>query len=366
MTVGIMGGKVNLDNYIIPESMPIIDAMAVINDNAKGIAVVCDGMVLRGVVTDGNIRRYILGKGDLRASIAAVTNYEAKYINHHDGIDPIAYMRANHIDALPIVNSRNEVISIAFTSEEKVYKSTKLDVPVVIMAGGKGTRLLPFTSVLPKPLIPVGDKTITELIIEKFSTFGCDHFEMIVNYKKNLIRTFFEELPLECTVSFTEEEEYLGTGGGLKLLEGRYDDAFFMTNCDILVEEDYSEVLRHHREKGNVVTVVCALRRSVIPYGTVEVSREGAIERINEKPSFTHLVNTGFYVIEPDFLRHIPAGTFIHITDAIEHCVAAGGRVGAYPISDSAWHDMGEPAAMERMARHLETARQPDPGQSIE
>src|SRR5699024_5031742 len=123
------------------------------------------------------------------------------------------------------------LITIHFLYDYKPIGNAKLNVPVVIMAGGKGTRLYPYTQILPKPLIPIGDKTITEVIMDYFEAYGCKHFDMIVNYKKNFIKSFFIDNETKRDVSFIEEEEFLGTGGGLKLLEGRYKDTFFVTNC---------------------------------------------------------------------------------------------------------------------------------------
>jgi len=347
-----MNGK-QLKAYIIPADMPVIDAMSVINENTRGIAFICENMVLKGAVTDGNIRRYILENGDMQAPVSLVMNGEPKYIDHHDSIDPKAYMKAYHVDAVPIVNSRREVISISFLHESRVYNSTNLGVPVVIMAGGKGTRLLPFTSVLPKPLIPVGDKTVIEIIMDKFTFFGCDAFNIIVNYKRNLIKAFFDDTALRYNVAFTDELDFNGTGGGLSLLNGKYQDTFFMTNCDIVIEEDYSEIIKHHKARGNIITMVTALKNIPVNYGTIEVSDEGLVTGLNEKPSVSMLVNTGLYVIEPRFLEYIPDDTFIHITEAIESCIKSGERVGAYPVSESAWFDMGELDELEKMQKHF-------------
>jgi dTDP-glucose pyrophosphorylase len=346
--------KKKLESYIITGQLPVIKAMAAINENAKGIAFVCEGAVLKGVVTDGNIRRYILKNGDLNAPVSEVTNFNPRYIDHHDNVDPKQFMRENAITAVPIVNSRREVISIRFLHEEQVYKSTELGVPVVIMAGGKGTRLMPFTSVLPKPLIPVGENTIAEIIMDKFALFGCRSFNIIVNYKRNLIKAFFEDFDKGYDISFTDEDEFNGTGGGLSLLKDKIDMTFFMTNCDIVIEEDYSEIIRHHRDRKNIITMVTALKTIPVNYGTIEVSDEGLVTGLVEKPVISMLVNTGLYVIEPAFLNYIPKGKFIHITDAIEDCVKAGERVGAYPISAAAWFDMGELSELEKMREHFE------------
>jgi dTDP-glucose pyrophosphorylase len=349
--------KNELEAYIVSDSMTVIDAMSVINDNARGIAFVCHDMVLNGSVTDGNIRRYILKSGDMYAPVSAVMNSSPKYIDHHDNIDPKQFMADNHINAVPIVNSRHEIISIHFLNEHQVYKSTDLNVPVVIMAGGKGTRLLPFTSVLPKPLIPVGDKTVIERIMGKFTFFGCNEFNIIVNYKRHLIKAFFDDAGRdrgdEHSVVFTDEKEYNGTGGGLSLLKGQLAGTFFMTNCDIIIEEDYSEIIRHHRAHRNIITMVAAMKNIQLNYGTVDVSDSGLVTGLSEKPNISMLVNTGLYIIEPRFLDYIPNDTFIHITDVIEKCIAAGERVGAYPISESSWYDMGEMGEFEKMMEHF-------------
>jgi dTDP-glucose pyrophosphorylase len=327
--------------------------MEAINENSKGVAFVCDGVALKGVVTDGNIRRYILKKGDLNAPVSKVTNYDPKFANHHDNVDPQRFMRENSITALPVVNSRHEILSISFLDERQVYKPTDLGIPVVMMAGGKGTRLLPFTNVLPKPLIPVGENTIIEIIMDKFAFFGCRSFDIIVNYKRNLIKAFFDDFGKGYDINFVDEERFNGTGGGLCLIKERAKSTFFMTNCDIVVEEDYGEIIRHHRERKNIITLVTAMKTIPINYGTIEVADDGLVTGLTEKPNISMLVNTGLYVIEPEFLNYIPEDTFIHITDAIEACIRAGERVGAYPVSDAAWFDMGEMDELEKMREHF-------------
>ncbi|MCL2493505.1 MAG: sugar phosphate nucleotidyltransferase [Clostridiales bacterium] len=347
-----------LDAYIVAESLPIIEAMSVINENGKGVAFVCEELVLKGVVTDGNIRRYILKNGDLSAPVCSVSNTEPKYLDHHEYTDPKRFMCEHGIKAVPIINSRHEIIAINFLYENQVYKSTSLNVPVVIMAGGKGTRLAPYTNVLPKPLIPVGDKTIIEIIMDKFAFFGCRNFDIIINYKGGLIKAFFEDME-DCgySVEFIDEEVFNGTGGSLSLLRGKYNETFFMNNCDIVVEEDYSEILRHHKQRGNIVTMVTALVNVQIDYGTVTVSEKGLVTALKEKPTVSELVNTGLYVIEPRFLDYVPDNTFIHITDAIEAAIAAGERVGAYPVSEAAWFDMGELTELKKMREKFEARR---------
>lgn len=343
----------DIKDFIVSKENSVIEVMKVIDKNTKGIALICDNEKLLGIVTDGDIRRYILKNGELNKPIKNIANYSPKYVTNEDAIDFTAYMKHHSITALPIVNKKMRILSIRFLYDNQTLRNAKLNVPVVIMAGGKGTRLFPYTQILPKPLIPIGEKTITELIMDHFEAFGCRHFDMIVNYKKNFIKSFFIDNEHKRDVDFIDEIEFLGTGGGLKLLEGRYQDSFFVTNCDIIIEEDYADILKYHKLEGNIITIVSAMKNVVIPYGTIDVSEDGQVVKLKEKPNFTFLTNTGLYVLEPRFLEMIPKDTFIHITDIIQLCIDSGEKVGMYPISEYAWMDMGQLEELEKMRERL-------------
>ncbi|NLJ96379.1 MAG: NTP transferase domain-containing protein [Clostridiales bacterium] len=342
-----------LSDFIVSEEQTVLEVMKVIDTNAKGVAFICKDNKLLGVVTDGDIRRFILRRGDLNSYIKDIANYNPRYITNGDKIDYMAYMKKHSITALPQVDKDKNILTIYFLYNFKPIGNAKLNVPVVIMAGGKGTRLYPYTQILPKPLIPIGDKTITEIIMDYFEAYGCKHFDMIVNYKKNFIKSFFIDNETKRDISFIDEEKFLGTGGGLKLLTGRYDDSFFVTNCDIIIEEDYSEIFKYHKEQGNLITIVAATKRTTIPYGTIELDDFGQVEKLIEKPSFNFLTNTGLYVLEPEFLEKIPSDTFIHITDIIQSCIDNNEKVGIYPISENAWLDMGQMEELEKMRERL-------------
>lgn len=341
----------DIKEYIINEECTILEALNAINSNGRGIAYVCEGTVLKAAITDGNVRRHILNNGDLNAPVSSVANYSPLFIQRRDDVDHVEFMKQHKISSVPILNSKKEIITIKFLNSCPIHTSSKLKVPVVIMAGGKGTRLKPITEVLPKPLIPISDKTITEIIMDKFKEFGCNDFNMIVNYKREMIKAFFNEAQGEYNVEFTDEEEFLGTGGGLKFLEGKYDSSFFMTNCDILIDEDYGEILKQHEDDDRILTMVCAMKTVTVPYGTVELDSNGRIESMVEKPTMAYKVNTGFYVINPRFFDYIPENTFIHITDVIEKCIEAGEKVGVYPIAETSWSDMGQFSELEKMKK---------------
>lgn len=343
----------DINQIMIDETTTVLDTMNVINSTGYGIALLCTDGHLDAVVTDGDIRRHILRNGDLHTPIKHIANYSPQYLTKGENINYKNYLMEHHITAIPIVNKHGKVVSL-----HTLYKSTKrypqLNTPVVIMAGGKGSRLYPYTEILPKPLIPIGEQTITEHIMNHFEQYGCNHFEMIVNYKKHLIKSFFMDNEQKRDINFIEEQEFLGTGGGLKLLEDFYDDDFFMTNCDIIIKEDYSKILAYHKEEQNIITIVSAMKNVTIPYGTINISEEGEVINLKEKPQFSFMTNTGLYVIHPSFLRLIPENTFIHITDIIQMCIDSGKKVGVYPISEDAWMDMGQMNELMKMKERIE------------
>lgn len=339
----------NFQQYCITPDKTILEALEKIDEGARGIIYVCDNNVLLGVATDGDVRRYILKNGNLSNRIEDIVNKAPIRVLNTNNCNKQALMRAKKITSLPVVNLKGELLSIEFLSEEPAYKNTDINMPVVIMAGGKGTRLLPYTQVLPKPLIPIGDKTITERIMEQFALFGCTNFKMIINYKKDLIKAYFKECVLPYELSFADETKFMGTGGGLKLLEGQIKSTFFMTNCDVIIRDDYSTILKEHQTQGNLVTIVCAVKTVDIPYGVIELDKDSRIKNMQEKPSFSYITNTGFYVIEPEFLQKIPKDTFIHITDIIQKCIDEKEKIGVYPISSNSWLDMGQFSGMENM-----------------
>jgi dTDP-glucose pyrophosphorylase len=345
----------DLTAYVIPPETSVIEAMFAIDKNGLGIVFMCDDGVLQATLTDGDVRRHILAGRSLDAPALSAAN--TKFVCVQETVSQAvcnSLMQQHGIKVLPIVNDMGIFVDVYSIAESHtVPLPLPLGLPVIIMAGGKGTRLHPYTKVLPKPLIPIGEYTITEHIMNRFLSFGCDNFTIIVNHKKNMIKAYFADEKLPYRVTFLDEREPLGTGGGLKLLDGRVSNTFFMTNCDILVFEDYTEILEYHKSRGNLLTMVCSTKNVEIPYGIIKTKEHGQITALEEKPNFSFLVNTGLYVVEPEFLNRIPPDTFIHITDIIQKCINNGEKIGMFPISDNQWSDMGQLDEMEKMQQKL-------------
>jgi NDP-sugar pyrophosphorylase family protein len=263
-----------------------------------------------------------------------------------------------NLGCVPVVNPTREIVQLLFwkqmfQSGEANQPKRRLDLPVVIMAGGKGTRLAPFTSVLPKPLIPVGDRTVIEIIIDQFLPYGLDSFHLSINYKSKILKSFFEELAPKYSVSYLEENEPRGTAGSLKALYSHSPDNLIVTNCDIVIQADYAELVSFHTDNNYDLTLVASVKDYHIPYGVCELEKGGSLARITEKPQYSFLVNTGMYVVRRDRLNLIPEQDRCDMTDLIEKIKNAGGRVGVFPIGENAWADTGEWAEYRKSLESL-------------
>lgn len=338
-----------LDDYIVTEDATIIETMGQLDKNASGNIFLCRDGILVAAVTDGDVRRSIINDVKVDVAIREIANYNPFFLNIKDKCQAEQLMIREAITALPLVDDNHRIITIKFLRKDSLCNKNQIDVPIVIMAGGKGSRLRPYTDILPKPLIPIGNKTITEHIMEQFEQYGCSQYYMIVNYKKKFIISYFTDSETKKNINFIEEQDYLGTGGGLALLQDKIEETFFLTNCDVLVEVEYDKLLKKHRDKQNIITIVCAKKKITVPYGTLEIDTSGNVIKFQEKPSFEFNTNTGLYVIEPKFLHRIPKDTQIPITDIIQQCMDEGERVGTYLIEEADWMDMGQLEELEKM-----------------
>lgn len=346
-----------MDEIFIKKDISIREAIKKIDITAKKILLVVEEDILLGTITDGDIRRWILESGDLSFEVHNIMNKKPISLGIKEKHLAKELMKEKGIESVPILDDKNRVLDIVFWNDDldlAFNKYPNISSPVVIMAGGKGTRLYPYTKILPKPLIPIGDSSISERIINRFTKFGCNNFYFTVNYKKNMIKAYFDDLDKNYEISYVEEENFLGTGGSLHLLRGRINETFFVSNCDILVDANYSDILQYHKDNNNLITMVTSLKNYQIPYGIIKLGNDGQVIGTTEKPEYDYLVNTGFYILEPQTLEDVPENTFFHITDLINKYIEEGKKVGTYPITENAWLDMGEIKEMDRMIQRLE------------
>ena len=349
--------KERMSKYIGEVSLSIVEAMSKIDANSKGILFIVDAQgKLVGSLTDGDIRRWILKSGDIKKNVSFAMNSHPKYRNIGNDDKLTDFMVDNSITAVPLLDSKKNIVDIIFLNEDSISSccSNSLnDVSVVIMAGGKGTRLYPYTKILPKPLIPIGDTPIVERIINYFREFGITNFYMSVNYKKGMIRSYFDDIVSNYSIEYIEEAKPLGTGGSLKLIKDGFDRPFFVTNCDTIILADYSNIYRHHIENGNDITMVSALKNFQIPYGVLKTGSDGILELMEEKPKLSYFINTGMYRVNPSVLELIPDDVVFHMTNLVEKVMENNGKVGTYPVSEDSFLDMGEMGEMKRMEEKL-------------
>ncbi len=340
--------KKKIQDISISAQETILGALKKMDETYKRLLLVFDKGKFINVLSIGDIQRAIIRNQPMGAELKKILRKETRLSYENEAFSEIKKRMFNfRAECMPLLDDDGNLKDVyfwedVFPKEEKRIKR-KLDLPVVIMAGGKGTRLKPLTNVIPKPLIPIGEKTIIEEIMDRFTDVGCNDFYLSVNYKAETIKHYFLHLNNESyNIDYFQEEKPLGTAGSLYLVKDKIQKTFFVSNCDIIIDEDYSAILEYHRENKNELTIVSALKNYPIPYGTIETRNDGILSELKEKPELTFQINSGMYILEPHLLNEIPENTFFHITHLIDNIMKRKGRVGVFPVSEGSWKDIGE------------------------
>lgn len=337
-----------IKTIIIDTSNTIIQTMKLMDERRTKSLLVFNKDHFVGMITNGDLQRAIIANRPFDATIGSIVDNTNKKYAHTDDDEELikSWMLEVRAEMMPVIDSKGNLIKVIFWNElfnepqkdnrEKIY------LPVVIMAGGKGTRLKPITNVIPKPLVPIGDKTILETILDQFEEIGCTKFYMSINYKADMMRYYLGQLGHQYNIEFFQEDKPLGTIGSVSLLKGKITTPFFVSNCDILIDQDYRDVYEYHQNNHNDLTIVTAVKSFKIPYGVIETGDDGLMTGLQEKPDITYMINTGVYLLNSECIDEIPEGDFFHITHLMEKIKVRGGRVGCFPVSEHAWKDMGE------------------------
>ena len=277
------------------------------------LLIVMEGGLYKGLVSIGDIQRAIIKGIALDSQVGQILRQKLTVASVHDDKEAIKeVMREKMIEFMPVIDDEGNVADIIFWKDlfegELDGNRAKIDLPVVIMAGGKGTRLKPITNVIPKPLVPVGDKTILEVIMDQFEGIGCHKFYMSVNYKADMMKYYLSQLDHKYDIEFFMEDKPLGTIGSVSLLKGKITTPFFVSNCDSINEQDYRDVYDYHVQNHNDMTIVTMVKSFKIPYGVIETGEDGIMTALKEKPEQTYQVNTGVYILNPELIDEIPEG----------------------------------------------------------
>lgn len=337
-----------LDDICIDKNSTILSALEQMDKINRKLLILTDNNKFYSLLSIGDIQRAILAKIDLSEPVTKIIRKDIRVAYDTDDLEKVKErMRIKRNEFMPVVSKDNEIVEIIYWND--LFKNklshfhNPLNMPVVIMAGGKGNRLKPITNVLPKPLIPIGEKTILEEIMDKFIHAGCNKFYLSVNYKAEMIKYYFDNLKSSSyQIEYFKEDKPLGTAGSMFLIRDKIKSAFFVSNCDIIIDQDLEELYNYHKQNQNSITIVSVLKRYNIPYGTIETENHGVLKELTEKPKLTFQINSGMYILEPEILGEIPENQFFHITELIEKISKKGGRVGVFPVSEGSWKDIGE------------------------
>lgn len=329
-----------LESATINLNSDIRSVMVLINDNSLQIALVVDDENrFIGTVTDGDIRRGLLSGLEMHSPVSRIINRNPTVCQINDSKEHILNVATSKsLQQIPIIDGNGVLVGLELV-EELVKRKTK-DNPVVIMAGGLGTRLGDLTRNVPKPMLQVGNKPILQTIIESFAKYGFTNIILSVNYKSHVIEDYFKDgNGFGVNISYLRETERRGTAGALGLLEKRPDKPFFVMNGDILTNVNFENLLAFHTESKAPATMSVRLYDLQVPYGVVHI-KDNRIGGINEKPVQQFFVNAGIYMINPECLDLVPAHGIFDMTSLFQKLVSEARKPATYLISEY-WIDIG-------------------------
>ena len=341
--------RTQLDACCIGTDSSLRDAISAIDRGGVRIALMLDeNGRLVGTLTDGDIRRRLLGGMDLDGPASQVV--QRKFHAAPKELDPVeamALLRLHSIDQLPIIDADARLLGLYLLDDLLEQPPACLPNAVVIMAGGKGTRLRPHTDSCPKPMLLVGDKPMLEILLEQCIACGFRQFYLSVNYlKEQIIDYFLDGSRWGVSIEYLVENEPLGTAGSLQLLPEQIMKPFLVLNGDVLTRLNPTHLLSFHRENQAQATVCVREHEVTVPFGVVQATGV-ELAGFEEKPTYRYLVNAGIYVIDPQLLTLLPVGRAIDMPTFIEIAQSNCQRVIVCPIHEY-WIDVGRPDSLRQ------------------
>lgn len=322
----------------------------------KGLVVVNKNNKLLGTLTDGDLRNSLLKNFNLNNKVSNIYNKKPDYLidgeYSNKDIDRLFYSKG--LTFIPVVSKKNSKLINVFTlKKRKNIKKLKINkfsqnILCVIMAGGKGTRLKPFTDVLPKPLLPIQKQTVIEKIINSFYRHDLKKFIISVNYKSEILKAFFKELGPSYEVMFLEEKKPLGTVGSLSNLKNIKAKNIFVTNCDVITDVDFVKMYQFHQRNNFDITLLTSGASYQIPYGVCKISKDGKFEQIHEKPKLEFLTNVGVYIIKKNIIKLVPKRKKYDFTQLIKLAKSKNKKIGVFFTKDETWFDVGQWNELEK------------------
>lgn len=346
---------ITLEQQCVKHTATILDALSSL-DALSGSTLVlfvnneADQVV--GTLTDGDIRRALLKGAQLTTQVGEVMYASFSFLKttERDHTTTINALRKHLITVVPLLDEDNHLV--------KVYNLKKLNsilpIDAVLMAGGKGERLRPLTEKTPKPLLPVGNKTIIDHNIDRLISFGLEHISVTVNYLKEQLEEHFEESKHGVQVHTVREPKYLGTMGSIRFVDTFYNDTILVMNSDLFTDIDYEDFYLHFKQNDADMSVAAVPYTVSVPYGIMDLEGRN-IKGMIEKPRYNYYANAGIYLIKRQMLDLIPDGEFYNATDLIDDLIKMGKSLIRYPINGT-WIDIGNPqeyAKAKDLVKHL-------------
>ena len=314
--------------------------------HGQSLIVVKNKNILKGVLSSYDLRKAIINKKIFNKTIRKIYNKKPKYVFSDEVKKKILdiHSKIKSLNVLPVIDRKTykiiDILSYEKLKDFKYKNLKKINCSVVIMAGGTGTRLRPYTEVLPKPLLPIDGKPTIRHILEKFSYHKPTNFFIIVNYKSEILKSYFSEIRNSFKIKIIKENKPLGTAGGLYFLKNRVKNHFFLTNCDTIINTNYHDVLRFHLKENNDLTAVVTKKSFCVPYGIFKKDKKKLY--FTEKPKFKFRVNVGLYLLNKNILNLLKRKQYLDFNTLLEKSLKKNKKVGYYEIKDRDWIDVGQ------------------------
>jgi len=332
---------------LITPDTPVAEAIGIIDQAGLQIALVINEKgQLMGTVTDGDIRRAILKHLSLDEPVSKIMNANPRFIyRNQPREEAVQLIKNNKVHQIPVLDEERCVLGLEIA--EELLNPSPRDNWVILMAGGMGSRLKPLTASCPKPLLKVGKKPVLETILESFIEQGFRHFYISVNYKAEMIIEHIGDgSRWGVDIRYLHENQRLGTAGAVGLLPSRPTEPLLLMNGDILTKVNFGQLLDFHRKNLTEATICIREQCSQIPYGVVTIDKN-RLRQIDEKPMQHFFINAGLYVLNPEVLDYVPAGSYFDIPDLLKTLLQKGKEIAVFPIREY-WIDIGRFDDLER------------------
>lgn len=341
----------NISNIIINENETIKNSIKKLNSSGKKILIVVDtkGKLL-GTLSDGDIRKSIIKVFNLDTKIKKLYQKNSYYLFENSfSISKVKKIFIEKdISLIPIVNKDKIIVdyvsidTLINTKKENNIYGNKL--VVVIMAGGVGSRLKPFTNFLPKALLPFNNKTIIDNIISNLENYSINNIRISINQNNKVVKAYLDDIYRKSnfTIKYIYEKKPLGTIGSIKLLKDKKIKDILVINCDIVSFFDLNAFISFHNKEKNDISFIVSQKKISNPYGICKKNKNNQFIRIIEKPVTNNLINVGIYLLNSKITKMIPNNQSYNVTDLINKAKEKNKKIGFFPISDDCWADVGQ------------------------